>query len=363
MANILALNEQISDLVKQDKKKALSEITFLDNVHSSLPESSTQVKKTVMNAKNKIREKLKLTEVFSAQASILFAEYSKVLNDPVTHENAHNNQFLQMKNNILEKYLNCIRNLARNRNWVISIPLLKNGKQTTCFNCDNNNLALFETDENKRTCLLCSVQNTVVESSITHSDFNRLHIIGRFIYNRVLHFQECIKQYQGTQNCKIPDEIYKSLDEKFRAYKLLVENVDHENLRFIKYSKITRDHIFICLKELKQVKHWENVNLIYFNLTNRRFDDISHLELQLLEDFKQLVIKYDEIHGKDKPQELDRKNFMNIQYLLFQLLRRHDHPCKLKDFPTLKTIERKLFHDKVCKNLFDILGWKFTPTF
>ena len=117
------------------------------------------------------------------------------------------------------------------------------------------------------------------------------------------------------------------------------------------------------LKELKYTKHYENVNLIYFTLTNKRVDDISYLEEQLIEDFKELVSLYDELHGKDKEEELDRKNFMNVQYLLFQLLRRHNHPCKIEDFTILKTIDRKLFHDTICKNLFNKLGWKFTPTF
>jgi hypothetical protein len=226
--------------------------------------------------------------------------------------------------------------------------------------CDNNDPYKFEIDEcNKKICLECSAQKTILETGVTYRDYNRVNIVGKFVYNRVLHFQDCIKQYQGKQNCKIPDKLYKDLDYKFYAYRLIVDSpVDS-----IKYSKITKDHISMFLKELKYTKHYENINLIYHTLTGKPVDNIDYLEHKLIEDFRCLVNLYDSLHGKDRPEELDRKNFMNVQYVLFQLLRRHNHPCKIDNFTILKTIDRKLFHDKICSNLFDKLGWNFTPTF
>ena len=61
--------------------------------------------------------------------------------------------------------------------------------------------------------------------------------------------------------------------------------------------------------------------------------------------------------------KLIEKNFINTQYVLFQLLRRHKYPCKRADFNILKTIDRKSFHDDVCKSLFEQLGWNFTALF
>lgn len=182
---------------------------------------------------------------------------------------------------------------------------------------------------------------------------------GKFVYNRILHFQDCIKQFQGNKSCKIPSAVLDQLSLKFRDYNLLVDSTnDH-----VRYSKITPVQIALFLKELKLTKQYENVNVIYNVLTGRRAADICHLENQLVDDFKRLVALYDSLHGKDAVEELDRKNFMNVQYLLFQLLRRHDYQCKIEDFSVLKTVDRKLFHDRVCGNLFAKLGWKFTPTF
>ena len=92
-------------------------------------------------------------------------------------------------------------------------------------------------------------------------------------------------------------------------------------------------------------------------------DDIAYLEDKIIEDFKELSSLYDSIYGKDKPMELKRKNFINVQYIPFQLLRNRNHMCKLEVFVVLKTIEKKQFYDKICSHLFKILGWSFTPTF
>ena len=117
-------------------------------------------------------------------------------------------------------------------------------------------------------------------------------------------------------------------------------------------------HILLFLKELGYANHYENVHLIHHVLTGKKPHDISNLEDQLLDDFDILTDLYDK-----KYKDINRKNFINTQYVLFQLLRRHKYPCKRQDFNILKTIDRKSFHDEVCKNLFEQLGWNFTALF
>lgn len=308
--------------------------------------------------------------IFVAQTSLIIDEYTKILRSPISRVSSENTEIIERKNLLVVKYLNIARELINNKQWNIYLPLDPKDSivcgeiPKTCSECDKE--SCFEVDEfNRRTCLFCSNQQTIIETGTTHRDYSRVNIVGKFIYNRVLHFQDCIKQYQGKQNCKIPNCVYEDLNRKFKAHRLLISLNDSNTgeHKYLRYSKITRNHISWFLKELKYTKHYENVNLIYFTLTNKRVDDISHLENQLIEDFQKLVDIYDSVHGKDKPDALNRKNFMNVQYLLFQLLRRHDHPCKIEDFTILKTIDRKLFHDTICKKLFDKLGWKFTPIF
>ena len=123
-----------------------------------------------------------------------------------------------------------------------------------------------------------------------------------------------------------------------------------------KFARITKEHILMFLRELEYTKHYENLHLIHYNLTGIKPDDISHLEDQLLDDFDALTELYDK-HFKHNA----RKNFINTQYVLYQLLTRHKHQCKMQDFTILKTIDRKAFHDDVARVLFNSLGWNFKP--
>lgn len=131
---------------------------------------------------------------------------------------------------------------------------------------------------------------------------------------------------------------------------------DKNTKKEIRFSKITKNHIQLFLKDLDYTKHYENVNLIHYNLTGIKPDDISHIEDALLEDFDRLTEMYDEIY-KNKTS---RKNFINTQHVLYQLLRKHKHPCKKSDFAVLKTFDRQSFHDEISSHLFACLGWSYT---
>ena len=64
-----------------------------------------------------------------------------------------------------------------------------------------------------------------------------------------------------------------------------------------------------------------------------------------------------------KNKKFTRKNFINTQYVLYQLLRKYNFPCKSSDFNILKTVERKTFHDDICRQLFNELKWNFKAIF
>ena len=99
-------------------------------------------------------------------------------------------------------------------------------------------------------------------------------------------------------------------------------------------------------------------------MTGKKSNDISHLEDKLIKDFEVLSDLYDKKFKHDKTKKIDRKSFINVQYVLFQLLRRHKYPCKREDFNILKTLDRKAFHDDIMKELFEELNWNFfSPQF
>lgn len=371
--NILSLNSAVlkrmekEETVNEEKLQLLD--TLLLDTSNHLDPSVYDELQTMKEAV--LREQKTSHALFFARTHALIDEYTAILKKPISHIKEDNLPILRRKNELIISFLDIIRQMVKAKEWTdLDIPTNPDKVDNIdldCPSCENTDEDRFEIDDfNRKTCLNCSTQQYAIETGITHRDYTRVNIVGKFIYNRILHFQDCIKQYQGKQNCKIPDKLYQDLDAKFTAYRLLIPGTNDDGSPLpnrIRYSKITRNHIMMFLKELRHTKHYENVNLIYFTLTSKRIDDISHIEDRLIDDFKELVALYDDIHGKDKPEELDRKNFMNVQYLLFQLLKRHGHPCKIENFTILKTVDRKLFHDTICKNLFNKLGWKFTPTF
>ncbi len=352
--NILTLHTHILKKFDEQEVDNNERLELIDSLLAH--ELDPDIAKRLQDKKALIK-KTYTKSLFIAKTGLLIQEYLELLKNPVTVKTR--SPTLTKKAAITQKYGAIVRDVIGLKRWANISILDEPQNNHLCQVCDNDNDDDFITDENTRKiCLKCSAEQFVFDTGITHRDYNRVNVVGKFVYNRVLHFQDCIKQYQGKQNCKVPDKVYQDLETKFNAYRILIDSP----ISTVKYSKLTKQHIIMFLKELKHVKQYENVNLIYYTLTGKR-ENISHLEQLLIEDFRELVKLYDSIHGKDKQEELDRKNFMNVQYLLFQLLKRHGHPCKFEDFSTLKTIDRKLFHDNICRNLFAKLEWNFTPTF
>jgi hypothetical protein len=235
-------------------------------------------------------------------------------------------------------------------------PPVKKEKKITCNNCNNNKD--FDIEEgNIYICLVCSSQQFILRNVTSYKDINRINISSKYMYDRKIHFRDCINQYQGKQNSSISQEVYDDLIREFESHHLIEPLHMCKNLKD-RLKNITKEHISIFLKELSYTKHYENINLIHYHLTGIKPDDIGYLEDKLLDDFDIITEAYDRIF-----KNLDRKNFINTQYILYQLLIRHKHPCKKEDFSMLKTIDRKNFHDEVCKKLFEEIKFSFLPLY
>ena len=122
-------------------------------------------------------------------------------------------------------------------------------------------------------------------------------------YTCLDNFKKSIQCYQGLQKCHIPDSIYDALKD----------------------TEITRAGILKCLKELKYGKHYKNAHYIYYDLTRKTINDIGYLEHKLIKDYREFIVAFREL-------QLDRKNSLNVQYVLYQLLRRRGHPCDAENF-------------------------------
>ena len=218
-----------------------------------------------------------------------------------------------------------------------------------CNYCSNKILDIVDTDT--YVCIECANQQMGFHCSLSYRDIDRVNMTNKYQYDRKIHFKDCINQYQGKQNSNIPAEVYTNLEKQFKLHHLLVG--DENTPKRERFKNITKEHISIFLKELSYTKQYENINLIHYNITGKKPDDIGYLENQLMEDFDALAALYD----KRFKNSIDRKSFINTQYVLFQLLTRHKHTCKREDFSMLKTLDRQSFHDDICRVLFEELGW------
>lgn len=271
-------------------------------------------------------------------------------------------------NNIIREYLKLIRyyfpeefvrnNLQDMEKYIVTPSVIRPGGKThqKCVSCENENTKIVNHD-NYFICESCGYVYESATNDISFKDIDRVNISNKYQYDRRTHFKDCINQFQGKQNSTIDQDVYDTLIEQFRLHNLIPDNykdIPKEEA----FKDISKEHVLLFLKETKYTKHYEDIVLIHTQLTGKPAPDISHIENQLLQDFDQLTDLYDKNYRNN-----ERKNFINTQYVLFQLLKRHKFPCRKEDFNILKTIDRKYFHDTIMQSLFEVLGWNIHPLF
>ena len=215
-----------------------------------------------------------------------------------------------------------------------------------------------EPEESVKRCYGCGKEYSLPVQSSSYKDGERVNMAPKFSYKRRVHFKDCMKELQGTQNTVIEKEVFEDLERNFKENGLLNTKAKTEKQRF---SKVTIEIILRFLKITGHTKHYKDAGLIYKMLTGKKLHEIAHLEDQLMQDFDELTELYDKIYIRTKA--IDRKSFIPSHYLLYQLLRKHKYKCKSSDFNMLKTDSLTRFHDKICKHLFELKGWNFKSIF
>ncbi len=256
------------------------------------------------------------------------------------------------KKKIIEEYCHMAKKYANLK--IDSSQTVKN--KVVCESCGNTKH--FEIVENNYVCHLCGTVQEIEVHSTSYSDIDRVNMSTKYSYDRRLHFRDCVYQYQGKQNVTIDKKIYAQLENLLEKHGLLARGP--ETPRKERFRKVTKFHTVTFLKEIDYDKY-ENTNLIHWKLTEQKPDDISHLEEKLMEDFTTLDKLYFSIY-RDR-YNVDRSSFINTQHIFYQLLLKYNHPCDKEEFSLLKTVERLVFHDTVCEDLFNIMQWNYTSFF
>jgi len=349
--DIIDIDNKIRFLFEEEYKKLSKykeRLTELEQTQSSRSEEiSVRSKNNLDKSINKLKDDIEKIEskrdlnFYIVETTELLQKYNAILKTPVKLSfTGKNKQDNKEKTDIIISY---IKTAQKYYDFNVKTPERK--FNMCCDNCPNKTNFLIE--DNSFICEDCWSQQDLLQHTTSYKDTDRVNITAKYTYDRKVHFRDCINQYQGKQNCTVDQKVYDDLEDIFERHHLLRPEE--------KFSGITKLHILMFLKELGYSKHYENVNFIHYNLTGIKPDDISHLEDRLLEDFDLLVETYDK-HFKNR---VDRVNFISTQYVLYQLLLKYKHVCKKEDFVILKTVERQSFHDDVCSELFQVLGWTF----
>jgi hypothetical protein len=359
--DILDINNKImqnfeTEIKKLDeyksKRKELENSLSIESIPSHVKEF---IEKSIKNLSEHIVdiETNKFKNFYTIETAEILEKYKSILKKPqkinfIGKTVKHNKE----KDVLIASYLE-IANKYVQIDYNFNFTSDKKDK-IVCKNC--NNSKDFEIQEgNIYICLQCSAQQFILKNVTSYKDINRVNISSKYIYDRKIHFRDCINQYQGKQNSTIHQDVYNDIEKQLELHYIIDPTITNKKEKF---KNVTKEHITIFLKDLGYTKHYENVNLIHYNLTGIKPDDISYIEDKLLTDFDIITEAYDKLF-----KHLDRKNFINTQYILYQLLLRHKHPCKKEDFSILKTIDRKNFHDEICKQLFEYINFTFHPCF
>jgi hypothetical protein len=361
--DILEIDEKIKNEFLEREKKLPEMKNHLIELEKTLNNINTnnrlynEIQKNILDIQekiSKIEDKIDLN-FYIIETAELINNYKIILSTPVkisfvrTKICATDNI---KKTEIINKYIEVAQKY-------IDIPLKRDKKDSKprkeCEQCGNKKD--FILDDNIFICSDCGNQLDIMQYTTSYKDVDRVNISAKYTYDRKVHFRDCINQYQGKQNCTIESKVYEQLEQIFEKHHLLIG--DKNTRKEIRFSKITKEHVLMFLKELGFSKHYENVILIHYTMTGKKPDDISHIEDKLLADFDLLVETYDKLF-KNK---VSRVNFISTQYVLYQLLLKHKHPCRKEDFVILKTMDRKSFHDNIASELFATLNWSFTPLY
>lgn len=216
-----------------------------------------------------------------------------------------------------------------------------------CENCENTEDFIKEND-----VLICKKCFSEVIKMAYYNNRSYNLNASKCNYDRISHFKECLKQYQGKQNTFINPKVYSDIENALYINQMIVK--DDSLTKLEKFKGIKKSHITYFLKELGYTKHYDDYILIHSNLTGQRTNNISHLEDALISDFEKISEKYSELYNS-----AERKNFINIQFILYQLLIKYNYKFDPEDFPNIKSTDKKIERDKICMEIFKSLNWKY----
>jgi hypothetical protein len=343
---------------KKQQKRARKTNIKKNVIYSDINDIDNLIKKYFTREIDKREEENKLEETFSMYIVLthsLVESYNKLIKQSVKKtflyraKDNKDNDSLERKNkldDIERKYVNILKSEFPEVIEKLNIDtayIKHSGEETVSNEINEACSSCGEFIDNSSRCKFCGAEMLSISLDINYHDTDRINTNKKYKYSKTIHFKDTMNQFQGKQNKYIDKKVYFDLEKEFKSH-----GIDPK--------KITKDHLRMFLQETRHTKHYEDINLLYHHYTGKPLPDISHLEEVLTKDFQSILSAYEQL-------ETEKINFLHVQYILYQLLRRHKFMCKEDDFTMLKTIDKKIEHDDYYEKICNILEWKFDTCF
>lgn len=224
--------------------------------------------------------------------------------------------------------------------------------QQQCINCESTD---FIQEFNKQICTNCGMEVDSVATDSEFVDVERVNFSKKYTYKKYIHFRDTLKNFQGKQNRIIDKNLINRLEHEMIKDGIIDPTEQDEKQ---KYERVKKEHIRLYLDQIGENKHYENINLIFAQMTNLKNHTISSdLEDELLKDFEIFTKTFLEI-SREKT-DIQRTNILSSSYILFQLLKRKGYKCREEDF-TLPTSQKCRYEAEYIYSLCcEKLGWNY----
>jgi len=212
----------------------------------------------------------------------------------------------------------------------------------------------FVLDNSNEYCIGCGktfYKVFEIETS-TFTDNERVSFSQKYKYKKINHFKDTIRQFTGTQNKHIDKKVLDDLQNALEKDKI----IDHTLSK--PFNKLTKEHLRIYLDHTGHNKYYEDINLIYHHFTGKACPKIDdNLYNKLLDDFEKLVQMF--ISISENTDKIERTNFLNSQYVLYQLLKKYNYQCYENDFALPRSTKCRVDQEKIYIDLCDKLHWSY----
>lgn len=363
--DILQLDDRIKKTIHDESKKLPDYQLQLQEVIQALTDlEEEKINRKTLQHKEKLEsQKCDLIQkIEDIEANNAFSEYicisEKIINEYMTlssvpknvssffsKSSSSNSSNAEIKyDELINKFLEVAKNYLPIKTYKKEVVK----KQV----CPCGNSKDFTYTENTVTCDDCALERNIYSVQTTYKDTDRVNLSQKYRYKRRVHFRDTLNQYQGKQNKKIAPKVLDDLEREFKKLNLIDEKAETFHAQ---HKNITKGIIYMLLSETGHNSHYEDLNLLHNYFTGIPCPDVSQIEEELFSDFDKIVQIYDSM------KDIHRKNFLNSQYVLYQLLRRRSVKVKEDDFDILKSRDRLIQHEDIFQKISFSLEWTFFP--